>query len=1105
MDFTGERFVPGKTDKELEIEHLQRYEMLREIVKGKRVLDAACGEGYGSFILSQHAFSVTGIDVSSESIANAQSKYKNIQLDYIVASIERLPFDDGSFDIVVSFETLEHVDEAIQQRFMSEVRRVLSPDGALIISTPNKKYYSDLSDYHNEFHIKELYKDEFKQLLHQYFKHVNLLSQRFEVVSMIDSNDVAPGSYLDITPASHQDEAEKYMIAFCSNQAEQAKPVYSLMRYKNRYDSLLSRLLIVQEEVEERNDHIRTLDNEIEMTRTRILQLQDEVEERNRHILILDREMESRHTDEIVLQSIDRLQTELSRKIEELHRISNKNQENELKLSKLSSQIENLQTELRNKTGHIELLLTKERELNNIYGSTGWKLLLLFYKIRDFIIPAKSKRRILAKLVLSTFRHPRLMLSKLSKDNLKKLNYYFSTDDKGRLEDRLDAFVERHQDESGQKTPLKIFGRGEFSKLTFEQYEEPVVSIIIPVYNQWDYTYACLASILENTRDIPFEIIIADDMSTDETVNIDGYVENIVVVRDGVNRGFLLNCNNAAKVARGKYLFFLNNDTNVQQNWLSSLLELIETDSSIGMIGSKLVYPDGRQQESGGIIWNDASGWNYGRLDDPEKPEYNYVKDVDYISGAAILVRKNLWDKLGGFDERYVPAYFEDTDLAFEIRRLGYRVVLQPKSVIVHFEGVSHGTDTGSGIKSYQIKNKEKFRDKWQEELSVNHFPNAEHVYWARDRSGKQKTVVVVDHYVPHYDKDAGGRCTYFYIKLMKSMGLHVIFIGDNFFKHEPYTTELQQMGVEVLYGNEYAKNIHQWIKADGQYLDYVYLNRPHIAIKYMDSFKKNTKAKIIYFGHDLHYLREMRNYEITKNPVLLKSAEEWKKTEFTLFEQADVIHVVGSFEQKVLQEQFPDKPVRNIPLFPYEEQYDQRAPQYQERKDLLFVGGFNHTPNYDGITWFINDIFPHIKKALPEIRLYIVGSNPPEELKAMQSESIIITGYVSDEELENYYKKCRIIVVPLRYGAGVKGKVVEALYYQVPVITTSIGSEGLVNTENVMMVADDSEQFANSVIHLYEDETQWSSLSRLSGEYIGQYFTREAAQKILALDINEK
>jgi GT2 family glycosyltransferase len=801
----------------------------------------------------------------------------------------------------------------------------------------------------------------------------------------------------------------------------------------------------------------------------------------------------------------ERLISEMSDKVSDLlleqERLASEIDEMNSRFSDDKTALTNM---LINKDVHISGLLERERTLENIYQSSGWRLLTKYYKFRDLLIPANSKRRIFSKLAVKAMKNPKLMLSKLNKADMKKLKYYLNSEDAKLLESRIDSYVERNTVQSSPRNDIEIFLNKEYGKLRFDAYDNPIVSIIIPVYNQWDYTYSCLASILQNTGDIPYEIIIADDMSSDKTVDINDYIENITVIRDGENRGFLLNCNHAAGYAKGKYIFFLNNDTNVQPAWLSTLVQLIESDSNIGMVGSKLIFPDGKQQEAGGIIWNDASGWNFGRLDDPEKAEYNYVKEVDYISGAAILVRHDLWRQLGGFDERYVPAYFEDSDLAFEIRRLGYKVLLQPQSVIVHFEGISHGTDTGSGVKSYQIKNKEKFLDKWQTVLQRDNYSNAEHVFWARDRSGKKKTIVIVDHYVPHYDKDAGGRCTYFYIKLMVSMGLHVIFIGDNFFRHEPYTSELQQLGVEVLYGNEYAKGINQWIKSNGQYIDYVYLNRPHISIKYMDVFKKFTKAKIIYFGHDLHYLREMRNYELTKNPSVLKSAEEWKETEFKLFNQADVIHVVGTYEQKVIEGNFPNKPIRNIPLYTYDNGYsdDHIIPMSEERRDLLFVGGFNHKPNYDGIMWFIENILPAIKEAMPDIKLYIVGSNPPEDLKSQQSQDLIITGYVSDEELEKYYNQCRIVVVPLRFGAGVKGKIVEAMYYQVPVVTTSIGAEGLEDIEAVLTVADQESEFARSVIELYTNTDKWSLYSQSSGEYIEQYFTLEAARNILSLDI---
>ncbi|MFF2480878.1 glycosyltransferase [Paenibacillus sp. NPDC058071] len=833
----------------------------------------------------------------------------------------------------------------------------------------------------------------------------------------------------------------------------------------------------------------------------RNVQLNHEVESKNQEIASTLEKYESanRQIEEARLQSED-----YKNKLNLLHeKLAAEVEENKLLEQQMEQQMERQNQELRNKDGHIEQLLLSERELHNIHGSGGWKLLKRYYKTRDALVPSNSKRRVFLKLFASLARNPKFVVSKMNKQNLKKLRYYLNAEDSRQLENRIDSFVERHLPADESKAPIQLFKPENYTKLIFEEHETPLVSIVIPVYNQFDYTYACLQSILTNTQGIAYEVIIADDMSTDETVNIGQYADNINVVRDGENRGFLLNCNNAAKQAKGKYIFFLNNDTNVQSNWLDHLLSVIESDPTTGMVGSKLIYPDGRQQEAGGIIWSDASGWNYGRLDDPEKPEYNYVKEADYISGAAILIRTSLWIELGGFDERYVPAYFEDTDLAFAVRALGYKVLLQPKSVIVHFEGISHGTDTGSGIKSYQVKNKEKFLEKWKIELEKNQFANAEHVFLARDRSRNKKTIVVVDHYVPHYDKDAGGRCTHLYMKLMVSLGYRVIFIGDNFFQHEPYTSELQQIGIEVLYGNSYAKNIHQWIKTNGEYIDYVYLNRPHISIKYIDSFKKNTQAKIIYFGHDLHYLRELRNYELTRNPALLKSSEEWKEIEFKLFSLADVIHVVGSFEQQVLQKLIPDKPIRNIPLFPYNGLYDRSTNDFADRKHLLFVGGFNHKPNYDGILWFIENVLPAIKREIPDIKLFIVGSNPPNDLLEQQSSNIIVTGFVSDEELEHYYNSCRVVIVPLRFGAGVKGKVIEALYYQVPIVTTAIGAEGLEISEGIMTVCDSETEFANAVVKKYNDELEWKTNANASRQFINEFFTVDAAKEILSLDIS--
>ena len=378
-----------------------------------------------------------------------------------------------------------------------------------------------------------------------------------------------------------------------------------------------------------------------------------------------------------------------------------------------------------------------------------------------------------------------------------------------------------------------------FFKITKNHIFEknPLVSIIIPVYNNFEYTNKCIESIVNNSSNISYEIIIADDISTDLTKNIKEYFSNIYINKNRKEHGFVMNCNKAANLARGKYILFLNNDVQVQKGWLLYLVKLIESDEQIGMVGSKFIYPNGILQEAGGIVWNNGRAYNYGRGKDPELSEYNYVKEVDYISGASIMIRKSIWKEIGGFDKRFIPAYYEDTDLAFQIRKLGYKVMLQPNSVVIHFEGISNGKKLSSGLKKYQIINQKKFVEKWAEELKKQCAPKD--IFVARDRSFNKKKILVIDRTVPNFDKDAGGRCTYMYLKIFQSIGLAITFIGDDYKKSNPYNSFLQQRGIEVLYGDIYKSNWDNWLKNNLNHFDFIFLQRPNIAMKYINLIKK--------------------------------------------------------------------------------------------------------------------------------------------------------------------------------------------------------------------------------------------------------------------------
>ncbi len=646
----------------------------------------------------------------------------------------------------------------------------------------------------------------------------------------------------------------------------------------------------------------------------------------------------------------------------------------------------------------------------------------------------------------------------------------------------------------------------EYGKVNFPKCDFPKVSIIIPCYNQIRYTYRCLHSIMVHTdaETLPYEVIIADDVSTDATKNISKYVDNVITSRNEENLGFLKNCNKAAKLARGEYIYFLNNDTEVHANYLSSLVKLLDENSSIGMVGSKLLFADGKLQEAGGIIWSDGSGANYGRGDDPNNFKYNYVREVDYISGAAIMIRKSLWNVIGGFDERYTPAYCEDSDLAFEVRKYGYKVVYQPQSVITHFEGVSNGTDENDekSIKSYQVVNVEKLKEKWAKEL-VNQYDKSDNpnFYKARERGQDKKIVLFIDHAVPSWDKDAGSKTVFSYMMLFKDKGYTVKILGDNFILNSPYGEMLQQAGIEVIYGTDVQATLWEYFRSNKKNFDYILLNRPNISTKYIDFIRQNMSAKIIYYGHDLHYVRLKREYDLTGNENSLYEFKSFRDLEYSLLYKSDVSYYPSYKEVEEIKKVDDTLRVKAINAYMFDEkEITQR--DFSKTKNLLFVGGFSHTPNVDAVKWIHESIMPRIKAKNSDINLVVVGSNPTEEVINICNEGgYILRGYVSDEELLKLYSETRVVVAPLRYGAGIKGKIIEAMANGSVIVTTSCGAEGIMDANEFMKIADDALDFADQVLKIYDNEDELKRLSIETQKVINNKFTVEAAWNIIKDD----
>lgn len=617
----------------------------------------------------------------------------------------------------------------------------------------------------------------------------------------------------------------------------------------------------------------------------------------------------------------------------------------------------------------------------------------------------------------------------------------------------------------------------------------PEISIIIPVYNNCLFTLACLDSIARIPDRRPFEVIVVDDGSSDDTQDHLSHRSDIRYLRNPDNVGFVGACNEGARQARGEYLYFLNNDTVLVEGAIDHLVETFVEHPRVGLVGSMLIYPDGTLQEAGGVIWDDASGWNWGRNKNAEAPEYNFVRDVDYCSGASLMIRRTLFQRLGGFDQTYAPGYYEDTDLAFAVRAAGLRVLYQPHSRVIHYEGQTSGTSLESGMKAYQRRNRERFLYKWREALRDHGQPSSRAAHLSADRSPHAR-VLVIDSCTPTPDQDSGSIDMYNYLRIFTDLGCRVTFLPYSDLRHaQGYTASLQALGVECVF-RPFVDSLESFIAERGTEFSCVMLTRGETAYECINTVRAGCpQAKVIFNTVDLHFLRERRRAELETGQSRSFRAIELEYKERYVMERSDITIVISNAEATLLAEEAPHVPVTVVPLL---RECPGRTKDFVGRKAIVFVGGFRHPPNVDAVQWFCNETWPCIRAKLPDCELLIAGSHMTDQVKALAGNGVKILGFV--EDLDSLFAEVKLSVAPLRYGAGLKGKVATSLGYGVPCVASSVAAEGLeVGDDSGVVVADEPAQFASEIYRLYEDEALWERLSLAGQKYASTHFSLDS------------
>ena len=603
------------------------------------------------------------------------------------------------------------------------------------------------------------------------------------------------------------------------------------------------------------------------------------------------------------------------------------------------------------------------------------------------------------------------------------------------------------------------------------KYTQICVSIIIYCDKSISSAYRCVASIVLSYNFASYEVILIDNTCSKPHHNIQNTIENLIVITLNNKKSYIEGCNEASRQANGEYLLFLDCNSELCSFAVDELIRPFLDDENVGLTGGKILRDNGRLLSAGGKIFGNGETNFFGDNESAFKPEWNYQRVVDYVSNHAFCVNKKLFLDIGCFDNEFKPSFFAEVDLSMAIQANNKLVIYSPFAKV--FITKENNPKPSVSCRREEI-NASKFRTKWFDCINKYPLPNALNKI---NDTNNSKRILVIDYAIPNLGVDAGSYAAIQEMKLMQALGFKVTFAAETLASLGDNSLYLQKMGIEVLYFPFYS-SVKDVLARRLEEMSAVYITRYTVAKNYIDQIKEAGKV-VLFNNADLHFLREIRAAHISKNIKEIKNAWLTREDELTVCNKADAVLTYSTTEQAVIASH-TEKTI-NFHTTPWVLKKKDSGPEFTKRTGIAFLGGYKHKPNIEAVIYLTHHIMPILLKSRPEIVLNIYGSNMPESFNDLDCDNVRLKGFA--ENLDEVYHSHRIFVAPLQSGAGIKGKVLDALAYQLPCVLSDVAAEGTGMTHGIStFIANTKKEWVEHIIRIYDDETQWTKIRKNEG-----------------------